>query len=296
MAKDHRNVSLFTLAKNLRNAGLTSDHVLDLVTSANERCRPPLEKKDASNIVKSIFDKKYSSLGCDDPFIASLCGDKCPIKKKENSNASTSADEVINRAEEKPILHPAQAFQAGILWYGQKVGRECLWVNSERKAFTLAQMRKEFTVRLLPMKSQWSPKSIKAFTKKGKKFKPEVLFVNLRNFISSRIRFLASWQATVVTLWLMGTHVYRIFEWYGYLWLTSPGRRAGKSRLLEIISALSYNATPVMTDPTEASLFRETASNASTQALDEVESLRGSDQEKRVACRESGSLVLLGIG
>lgn len=41
VAKDHRNKALFTLAKHLRNAGLTYGEVMDLLNSTNERCRPP---------------------------------------------------------------------------------------------------------------------------------------------------------------------------------------------------------------------------------------------------------------
>jgi len=277
----HRNEALFTLAKHLRNPELSHGDVLDLLTSANERCTPPMEQKEVAGIVKSVFEGGYSSLGCEDQFIASLCGDKCPIKKKQNRKPSTSAEELLARAEQKPTINPAQAFHPGILWYGQKVGRECLWVNSEREAFIKEEICKQFTLTAQPTESRWSPKSIKAFIKGKVNLNPGALFSNLRKFISRRIRFQAPWQATVVTLWVMGTYVYRIFDWYGYLWLTSPGRRAGKSRLLEIISALAYNATPLMTDPTEASLFRETPTNSSTQVLDEVESLKSSDQEKR---------------
>ncbi len=289
--EDHRNTALFTLAKHLRNAGLERSHVEDLVRSANERCNPPLDEQEITSITKSVFSHEYTSLGCEDPFVASLCGDRCPVKRARRASAGASVEAVLAKAEAKPTIHPSQAFHEGILWYGLKLGQERLWINSERKAFTVDQMRKSFTLPKLPMKSRWSLASINTFIRERKRVKPDVLFVNLRGFISRRIRFLAPWQPTLVTLWLMGTYVHRIFDWYGYTWLTSPSRRTGKTRLLEIISTFAYNATPVMTDPTEASLFRETAINASVQVLDEIESLRGADQEKRAAL-----MSLLNVG
>ena len=279
----HRNIALFTLAKHLRNAEIEQERVEVLVSNANDQCRPPLEERELTGIVKSVFTRGYTSLGCDNTFVASLCGERCPIKRKKIKGRS-SIDQILSQVETKPHVHPAQVFHGGRLYYGIKVGRKRhVWVNSDREGFTRDDILERFSLDRFPTKSNWSVSSIRRFLQGGGSVKPHVLFSKLRKFMTRRIHFLAPWQATVVVLWVMGTYVHRIFDWYGYLWLTSPGRRTGKTRLLELISALAYNASSVMTDPTEAALFRDTALNASTQILDEIESLRGADQEKRAA-------------
>jgi hypothetical protein len=277
-----RNVALFTLAKHLRNAGIEQERVEEFVANANEQCRPPVEDREIRDIVRSVFRRKYTSLGCENAFIASLCGDQCPVKRHRKEGVGSSIDEILSQAEAKPQIHPAQAFHDGKLYYGLKVApKQHIWVNSNRGAFTRDAIDERFSCDRLPTKSNWEINSIKRFLNERASVKPDVLFSNLRKFMIRKIHFTAPWQATVVVLWVMGTYVHRVFDWYGYLWITSPGRRTGKTLLLEIISALAYNASSIMTDPTEAALFRDTALNASTQVLDEIESLRGADQEKR---------------
>jgi len=106
-----RNVALFTLTKHLRNAGMNQDHVEELVSDANKRCEPPLEDSEVAAIVNSVFKKGYTSLGCDDPFIASLCGDRCSVKREKNkpvedtSNKSSKATKIVTAfLEEGPTF------------------------------------------------------------------------------------------------------------------------------------------------------------------------------------------------
>lgn len=79
----------------------------------------------------------------------------------------------------------------------------------------------------------------------------------------------------IVALWILGTFFASIFTWYGYLWLTSPARRCGKSLLLELISLLSFNATPILTNPRPAYLYRTVDTNFPTVIIDELSQFRG---------------------
>lgn len=79
----------------------------------------------------------------------------------------------------------------------------------------------------------------------------------------------------IVALWIMGTYFANIFTWYGYLYLTSPARRCGKSLLLELISLLSFNATPILTNPRPAYLYRTVDINFPTVVIDELSQFRG---------------------
>lgn len=78
-----------------------------------------------------------------------------------------------------------------------------------------------------------------------------------------------------VTLWIMGTYFANIFAWYGYLWITSPARRCGKSLLLELISHLAYNSTDILTNPSPAYLYRTVDVDFPTVIIDELSKFKG---------------------
>jgi hypothetical protein len=104
------------------------------------------------------------------------------------------------------------------------------------------------------------------------------LFEALRNFIQRRVIFTHGCVPTVLALWLMGTYCYALFNYFGYVWLTSLGPGCGKSLLAKILSMVAFNATPPLVDPTPATVFRDIEANGSTFILDEVENL---DPEKK---------------
>ncbi len=62
---------------------------------------------------------------------------------------------------------------------------------------------------------------------------------------------------------------------FPYLVLRSPTKRCGKSRVLDLLSLLGFNASARVTNPTEAQLFRGPSKNGGALLLDEVERLRG---------------------
>jgi len=289
--KGRRNETALALAGMLLRAGWNEDEAAEFIESVAEAANDEeWEKRGAAvEATQKKLDSGKQVTGI--PKLVELLGEKTvnsvcewlSIGKKALKEQVATVDELLEDADSLPEIHPSQAFHDGVFWYGLPLGEEKIWVNSRGEFFTLEEMRIHFSLPVSPTISRWSLSSVKRFRAGKTNVDVGALFLELRYFISRRIHFVASWQPTVVTLWIMGTYVYRVFDWFGYLWLTSPGRRTGKTRLLEIISAFAYNATSVMTDPTEASLFRETAFNASTQILDEVESLRAGDQEKKAA-------------
>lgn len=81
--------------------------------------------------------------------------------------------------------------------------------------------------------------------------------------------------------WTLGTYLFKMFRFYGYLLLTSPVKRCGKSLVLDILTLVCFNATPRMVNPSESSTFREVHDNDATLIIDEVESLSDADKEKK---------------
>ncbi len=83
----------------------------------------------------------------------------------------------------------------------------------------------------------------------------------------------------LLALWVMGTYLHRLFAYFGYLHLNSPVLRCGKTLVLEIIGQLAAQATPRLSNASEAVIFR-LADSGATMLLDELESLRNQDREK----------------
>jgi len=77
----------------------------------------------------------------------------------------------------------------------------------------------------------------------------------------------------VIALWILGTHVHKIFRTYPYLYLNAM-KGSGKSRALGLISFLSRNGK-VAVSMSEAVLFR--TAKDSTICIDEFEKVRGKE-------------------
>ncbi len=84
----------------------------------------------------------------------------------------------------------------------------------------------------------------------------------------------------LISLWIIATHRYLIFDYAGYVFAYSSEPSSGKSRLLEVIDRLVCNSSGVLISPTESVVFR-TAFDA-TQIVDELDSLMNLDYLKSV--------------
>jgi hypothetical protein len=98
-------------------------------------------------------------------------------------------------------------------------------------------------------------------------------------------------QLMVSALWIVHTHCLEYVEQTPYLAVTSPERRCGKSRLLELIEMLSANAWPTVL-PSEAVVYRKVNADMPTLLLDEVDAIFN----PRSADRYEGLRALLNAG
>jgi hypothetical protein len=82
----------------------------------------------------------------------------------------------------------------------------------------------------------------------------------------------------LISLWIVATYVYETFDYFPILWITSPTKRSGKTRLLEVLAQLVAKPSGIKVNLSEAMLFRITNRGA-TLLLDEVERLKKSDHD-----------------
>jgi len=105
------------------------------------------------------------------------------------------------------------------------------------------------------------------------------LILDIAFLLSQHIFFKDKRLPLLIATWVLGTYIYDIFTFYGYLWINSPVKRCGKSLLEDILSQVCFKSTPRLSNTTEAALFR-LADAGHTLILDELENLRGEDREK----------------
>lgn len=108
---------------------------------------------------------------------------------------------------------------------------------------------------------------------KGEELSSKKIFEAAYCYVTNQIHFSHSWQPVVVTLWAMGTYLYRQFPCYGHLWLNSPTTHSGKTKLLNVLHVLCYRAIEPQLEPTSAVLFRFPSAIGGTLLLDEIDNL-----------------------
>jgi hypothetical protein len=111
------------------------------------------------------------------------------------------------------------------------------------------------------------------------------LFDQIRTLLMSFVHFDDDRIPTLIALWIMGTYLYSAFSYYGYAFFHSQFKRSGKTRVLEIIGHLAFEATSPLNAPTTAAI-RDIASEGRTLQLDTLERWRGKSPEAFSAAME----------
>jgi hypothetical protein len=107
------------------------------------------------------------------------------------------------------------------------------------------------------------------------------LYGNIRNYVARYVVFPFPEYLTLIAVWIMGTYVFKVFRYFPYLWINAE-KGSGKSHLLEVICPLVFHGE-VITDPTEAVIFRDISNNLTALLIDEVEALNSKNKDERAA-------------
>jgi len=111
------------------------------------------------------------------------------------------------------------------------------------------------------------------------------LFTSVRGVFANYLHFDDPRILDLVALWTIGTYLYTVFSHYGYLFFHSVLPRSGKTRALEVIAHLAFEATDPLNAPTPPTI-RETATEGRTLLLDTLERWREKNQESYAAAIE----------
>jgi hypothetical protein len=116
-----------------------------------------------------------------------------------------------------------------------------------------------------------SNEGIKGFLN-GERLNGAELITRLESVVG-RYVILPKDAALLVAVWIVAIYLYQAFEYFPYLVLRSPEKRCGKTRLLDVISLLAFNAHQPTASPTEAQIFREPREDGGVQVFDELEGM-----------------------
>jgi hypothetical protein len=201
-------------------------------------------------------------------------------RKSAVNSLAPDALSLLERGETVRLIHPAQDMVDGVLLYGVTVGTDLVLVTSKREAFLPGQPPHGLALRHTdPGSSSVSREVALRWLTGGAHGSIAKTLHALSTFFERYVVFRNRRGALWVAAWSLGTWCHRGFRIFPYLALRSAEKRCGKTRLLNLLARVCFNASPVTTFPTEAQLYRAAARNAGTQLFDEVEHLRG-DKER----------------
>jgi hypothetical protein len=199
--------------------------------------------------------------------------------------AGPSGIEIITESATTRAIHPAQDVADGVLIYGFQAAASAplALVTSTRHAYTVDQLPPSVQLRHQdPGRCALSKEGALQWLVESARGSVVATLDALVAFFLRYIVFPDPRAALLCAAWALMTWCYRVVDLVPYLAIHAPGQRAGKSRLLECVQLVSFNAAPITTAPTETQLYREVEQTGGAQFFDEVENLTG-DKERWAA-------------
>ena len=188
-----------------------------------------------------------------------------------------SLDWALDKAERQSECHAAQyVHHDGSLVYVVPLA-DTLAIVSSNGRVTLAPNQGQAATR-----STLSPEAIRRYRRNERVDLCDVI-AQLRELLVKHVQFGEEWQPDLISLWVAGTFLHSVFAVFGYLHITSAGKRCGKTLLLDLLGHLCFNATRSSTDPSPAFIFRDAERNCGTQLFDEVEHLTEAERKSNGA-------------
>ena len=199
------------------------------------------------------------------------------VAKKREEEIQAAIEGILSQANQKIILRAQNALDKELGYLTPFGEAGCLLVRTSGVTPVTRLPENYAVTEPPPDTSPMTTEGVRRF-QVGEEVAADELFERTQNFIHSRVIFIHECVPTVLALWVMATYCYTLFNYFGYVWLTSLGPGCGKSLLGKILSMVAFNATPPLVDPTPATVFRDIEANSPTFILDEVEHL---DPEKK---------------
>jgi hypothetical protein len=185
-------------------------------------------------------------------------------------------DEDFASLAETPTLqaiHQAQDYYDGVMFYGTINGRQDRIVTSANDYFTFAAAKMHGINLMQPQlsMSQLRRETVIKFFSGGLTITPDAIFETIRDYIRRHIYFPDPETYDLVTVWIMGTYIFRAFRYYPYLHLNAE-KGSGKTLLMELMAPVSFNGI-LLTQPVVSTVIKLIDQSSATLFIDEAEGL-----------------------
>ncbi len=230
------------------------------------------------NCIKEHFDFKGKELQSYENVLKDL---KKVFEEEAAPSAVSSSDLIstLKQSGDERTISPAQDFEGGVMHFTVFVQQTPCLVNSRRELMTYAKAAEDGLVLKTQdvSASRFSRDGIVDFLETKREVNIPEIYRRIHEYINRFIFFADLRCVTYLTLWVMGTYLFTVFRYYPYVWLNAE-KGSGKTLLMEILSSIAFNGE-LVTNPTEATIFRDVANNMTSIFIDEVEKLRKRDKD-----------------
>lgn len=258
-------------------------HAIQVAKSWMDKVRVVRILRDWPGGVRDVSD--YLDAGHSKEDLEALIQKTEPFTRQDLERIEEQAklDRILAEREAEDMLHPAQDFHGGVLYYGITSAKAkpglCL-ITSEHRALcgdgelpgNLKIDDRGFNL------FRFSREGLEAY-QRGETVNGHDLLSDLAAFFRRYAVFPDERMPELLAAWTLGTYLYRVFNLFPYVALRSPLKQCGKSRVLDLLSLVAFNASRRMSNPTAPILFRGPSRNGGTLLLDEVEYFQGKNKE-----------------
>lgn len=231
--------------------------------------------------IKPHFDLKAKELQSYEAVLKQCRKAKGKAEPAASSESLTQEQliEILKTEESGRMVNPSQDFRGGVMNFTVMIQQMPYLLTSRRELISFEQAPANGIILQNQEVStaRFSAKGIAEFMEGGREVNIPRLYERIHAYIKRFIFFADTRVIAYLSLWVMGTHLFSIFRYYPYIWLNAE-KGSGKTLLMEVLAAIAFNGE-LVTNPTEATLFRDVAYNMTTLFIDEVENLRKQDKE-----------------
>jgi len=166
--------------------------------------------------------------------------------KQAKTNESTkelSAEEIFQQVDtrnHKQCRLQSWNSRARKLWYVCGDGRQAVLVDSK------GQVRKAWK----NLKSKLSKTTVDKLRKNTALPKSAFILKKIMKILKEYIHFEDQRIYLLLALWIIASYLYSVFSYCGYLFFYSKLMRSGKTRVLEVLSHMAFNASQPLNAPT----------------------------------------------